>query len=129
MPSLRIAILALALGIAGAADDLADFNAALKLVESYDDEAIDRLARDKYEFALFNIEQLREPRGALQKRFAGRPPAVLAGNPVYGNLFTGVRARLVAADLMLNSGRPQAAGHSLEALRRDLNMLQTILLQ
>jgi hypothetical protein len=122
----RIAILVVALGAAGAAlaDDLADFSAALERVSTHNSAALDNLDKGQMADAVAEIEQVRESWLALQNRFAGRPPAPLAGNAAYGNLFTSVSARLVGADMMVKAGRPQAAKHSLDALRGDLDVLR-----
>ena len=122
LPSLaRAACLALAL-LAGPAmaGDLADFNAAVEQAQSHNRVAIGYLRTGNVDLASLEIDRLREAWGALAQRFAGKRPDAFDGIARYGTLWTGVSARLVAADLMLKSGRPDAARQSLEAIRGDL---------
>jgi len=117
----RAACLALAL-LAGPAlaGNLADFNAAVEQAESHNRVAIGYLRTGNVDLASIELDRLREAWGALQQRFAGKPPDAFDGVALYGLLWTGVSARLVAADLMLKSGRPDAARQSLDAIRGDL---------
>jgi hypothetical protein len=123
MPSclVRAACLTLVL-LAGAAKagDLADFNAAVENAESHNRVAIGYLRTGNTDLASLEIDRLREAWGALQQRFAGKRPDAFDGVALYGNLWTVVSARLIAADLMLKTGRPDAARQSLEAVRGDL---------
>jgi len=119
-----IAVLTLALTAGARADDLADFNAAADAVLSHDRAALDFLQSGDIDQAIFEIGELRESWCALQMRFIGKRPAAFDGNPLYGNLMTGVNARLVAVDIMLKSGRPDAARQSLKALRSDFDGLR-----
>src|SRR5271169_2264647 len=117
----RAACLTLVL-LAGAAKagDLVDFNAAMENPESHNRVAIGYLRTGNTELASLEIDRLREAWGALQQRFAGKRPDAFDGVALYGDLWTVVSARLVAADLMLKTGRPEAARQSLEAVRGDL---------
>ena len=117
----RAACLALAL-LAGPAlaGNLADFNAAVEQAESHNRVAIGYLRTGNVDLASIELDRLREAWGALQQRFAGKPPDAFDGVALYGLLWTGASARLVAADLMLKSGRPDAARQSLDAIRGDL---------
>src|ERR1035437_1680914 len=119
----RVACVALAL-VAGAAaakaGDLEDFNALVEQAQSHNRVAIGYLRTGNLDLALLEIERLREAWGALAQRFAGKRPDAFDGIARYGTLWTGVSARLVAADLMLKSGRSDAAHQSLEAIRGDL---------
>jgi len=60
----------------------------------------------------------------LTEQFSGNRPDVVVNSPLYGRLFTGVGARLVGADLMLKTGRLDAARHALDAIRGDLYELR-----
>lgn len=128
----RPALLALALvvGLAGAgvsqarASDLADFNAAVEAASSHNRVAIDYLRSGNIDLASVEVDRLREAWHRLTARFAGHPPDAFAGNPLYPKLFTAVDARLVGADMMLNSGRAPAARQSLLAIRSDLHALR-----
>ncbi len=119
----RVACLALAL-VAGAAaakaDDLEDFNAAVEQAQSHNRVAIGYLRTGNLDLALLEIERLRDAWGAFEQRFAGKRPAAFDGIALYGPVFTGVQARLVAVDLMIKMGNPDAVRQSLEAVRGDL---------
>ena len=82
--------------------------------------AIGYLRTGNVDLASLEIDRLREAWGELTARFAGKRPDAFDGNPLYATLWTGVSARLVAADLMLKTGRPDAARQSLDAIRGDL---------
>jgi hypothetical protein len=112
--------LALMAGAAAAkADDLADFNAAAENVASHNRVAIGYLRTGNLDLALLEIDRLREAWSALQQRFAGKRPDMFDGVAPYGTMFTGVNARLVAVDLMVKMGKPDAVRQSLEAIRGD----------
>src|SRR6202142_4466110 len=119
----RVACLALAL-VAGAAaaktGDLEDFNAAVEQAQSHNRVAIGYLRTCKLHLALHEIERLRDAWGAFEQRFAGKRPDGFDGIALYGTVFTGVNARLVAVDLMIKMGKPEAVRQSLEAIRGDL---------
>jgi hypothetical protein len=122
----RTLCLALALFASPAlAGDLADFNAAVEQAESHNRVAIGYLRTGNIDLASLEFDRLREAWTALQQRFAGKRPDTFDGVALYGQLWTKVSARLVAADMMLKSGRPEAAQQSLEAIRGDLYELRT----
>jgi hypothetical protein len=107
-------------GYAASADDLADFNAALESASSHNRVAIGYLRTGNADLAALEIDRLRDSWTRLVERFSGKRPEALNGNQLYGNLFTVVSARLVGADLMLKTGRLDAARNSLDAIRGDL---------
>ncbi len=107
-------------GCAASADDLADFNAALESASSHNRVAIGYLRTGNADLAALEIERLRDSWTRLVERFSGKRPEAFDGNQLYGNLFTVVSARLVGADLMLKTGRLDAARNSLDAIRGDL---------
>jgi hypothetical protein len=112
--------LALAVAAVGArAGDLADFNAAVEQAESHNRVAIGYLRTGNIDLASLELDRLREAWGALQQRFNSKRPDAFDDVARYGTIWTTVSAHLVAADLMLKSGRPDAARQSLEAVRRD----------
>ncbi len=120
-----ILVLAMLAGLAGAfAGELADFNAAVESASAHNRVAIGYLRTGNTDLASLEIDRLRAAWGQLTARFAGKRPDAFDGNPLYGNLFTAVSARLVAADLMLKSGRPEAASQSLNGIRGDLYELR-----
>jgi len=119
----RIACLTLALlgsGFAAKADDLADFNTAVESASAHNRVAIGYLRTGNEDLASLEIDRLRDAWIRLTERFSGTRPEVFAGNALYGKLFTAVNARLVGADLMLKTGRLDAARSSLDAIRGDL---------
>lgn len=107
-------------GYAASADDLADFNAALESASSHNRVAIGYLRTGNADLAALEIDRLRDSWTRLVERFSGKRPEAFDGNQLYGNLFTVVSARLVGADLMLKTGRLDAARNSLDAIRGDL---------
>ncbi len=102
------------------ADDLADFNAAVETASAHNRVAIGYLRTGNLDLALLEIDRLREAWGAFERRFAGKRPAAFDGVALYGTMFTGGHARLVAVDLMITMGKPDAVRQSLEAIRGDL---------
>ena len=119
-----LAVAVLAWGGMAVADDLADFNVAAETMASHYRVAIGYLRTGNIDLARLEIDRTREAWGALQQHFAGRRPDVFAGNRLYGRIYTGVSARLVGAELLLNAGRPDAAADSLNALRDDFYALR-----
>src|SRR4249920_3010428 len=107
-------------GFAARADDLADFNAALESASSHNRVAIGYLRTGNADLAALEIDRLRDSWTRLVERFSGNRPKAFDNNQLYGKLFTVVSARLVGADLMLKTGRLDAARNSLDAIRGDL---------
>jgi len=106
------------------AGDLADFNAAVAAASSHNRVAIGYLRTGNTDLASLELDRLRDAWHKLTARFAGHRPDAFDGNPLYPKLFTTVDARLVGADIMLNSGRPKIARQSLIAIREDLHKLR-----
>lgn len=119
-----LALMLISGAVLAQAGDLAEFNAAVESASSFNRVAIGYLRTGNADLASIEIERMRIAWGKLTARFAGRRPAAFDGNALYAPLFTAVSARLVAADLMLNSGRPDAARQSLDAIRGDLYELR-----
>ncbi len=117
----RVACLTLAL-VAGSAmaDDLAEFNAAVEQAQSHNRVAIGYLRTGNLDLALLEIDRLRESWNVVEQRFAGKRPDAFDGIALYGALWTRMNARLVAVDLMVKMGKPDAVRQSLEAIRGDL---------
>jgi hypothetical protein len=123
----RGAILVLALlaaTVAANSGDLADFNAAVEDASAHNRVAIGYLRTGNVDLAGLEIDRLRAAWGQLAARFAGKRPDAFEGNPLYGNIWTGMSARLVGADLMLKTGRPESAIQSLNGIRGDLYALR-----
>jgi len=121
MRSWPAAIIALAFVWTSAAyaGELAEFNAAVEIVAAHNRVAIGYLRTGNTDLAAVELDRLRAAWAALNQRFAGKRPDVFAGNPRYGLAFTDIATRLIAADMMLNSGRPEAARDALNAVRGD----------
>jgi hypothetical protein len=118
----RLAILAavLVLPASGRADDLADFNAAVERAAAHSRAAIGYLRTGNIDLAGAELDRLRQ---AWEQVAAGRRPAVF-DRELYGRTMTGIAMRLVTADLMLGSGRPDNARQALIAARDDLSDLR-----
>jgi hypothetical protein len=114
----------LAAGAAARADDLADFNAAVEAASAHNRAAIGYLRTGNADLASLEIDRMRAAWGRLVERFSSRRPAAFNGNELYGKTLVGVSARLVGADLMLNSGRLDNAREGLDAMRGDLYALR-----
>jgi len=121
----RAAILALALGLTAAhADDLADFNAAVERAASHNRVADGYLRTGNTDLASLEIDRLREAWTALTQRFGGKRPAAFKDSQLYTTTLLKISTSLVAADMMLQSGRADAARASLEGIRADLYKLR-----
>jgi len=121
----RVACLVLVLsGSMERADDLADFNAAVESVSAHNRVAIGYLRTGNADLASLEIDRLRDSWNRFSERFSGKRPAAFDGNGLYGKLFTAVNARLVGADIMLKTGRLDAARDALDSVRGDLYELR-----
>ena len=123
----RTAILGVALLAAAgsaAAGDLADFNAAVEATSAHNRVAIGYLRTGNTDLASLELDRLRAAWSQLNARFAGKRPDAFDGNALYGATLVNISARLVAADIMLNAGRADAARNSLNAIRGDLAELR-----
>jgi hypothetical protein len=119
----RVACLVLALlggSLPAHADDLADFNAVVEAASAHNRVAIGYLRTGNADLASLEIDRLRDKWIRLTERFSGSRPSAFDGNTLYSKLFTGVSARLVGADIMLKTGRLDAARNGLDAIRGDL---------
>jgi hypothetical protein len=123
----RAAIIALALiGWAGAAraSELAEFNAAIETVAGHNRVAIGYLRTGNTDLAAVELERMRAAWAKLNTRLAGKRPDVFHGNSLYVTTFTDIAARLVTADMMLNSGHADVARDALLASRDDFDSLR-----
>ncbi len=121
----RIAILAMALCAAPAvASDLGDFNAAVEAAASHNRTAAGYLRTGNTDLAMLEIERLKDAWNTVVERFSGKPPDAFAGNPLFASTLIGVRARLVATNIMMDSRRPDSATDALTAIREDLTKLR-----
>ncbi len=119
----RAAMLGLALWAAAGpalADELSDFNAAVEAAEAHNRVAIGYLRTGNTDLASLEIDRLREAWGKVG---SVKRPAVF-DTKLYVAMLTDVSMRLVTADMLLNSGRPDNARQGLEAIRTDLYNLR-----
>jgi hypothetical protein len=86
--------------------------------------AIGYLRTENTDLASLEIDRTREAWGKLQQHFGSRRPEMFETSPPYKKIVTGVAARLVGAELLLNAGRPDAAMDSLNKLRGDFYALR-----
>jgi hypothetical protein len=106
------------------AGDLADFNAAVEKVSSHNRVAIGYLRTGNTDLASVELDRLRDSWKNLTERFSGKRPDAFDGNPLYGKTLVDISTRLVTADMMLKSGRADAASQSLNGIRDDLYELR-----
>lgn len=117
----RVAMLGLAFWTAPArADELSDFNAAAEAAEAHNRVAVGYLRTGNNDLASLEIDRLREAWGKVG---AVKRPAVFDGK-LYVAMLTDASMRLITADMLLNSGRPDNARQALEAIRSDLYNLR-----
>jgi len=102
-----------------AAANLADFNAAVEAISTHNRIAIGYLRTENVDLASLEIDRMRNAWVIFTERFAGDRPEAFGESPHYANLFTLVNARLVGVDLMLKTGRFDAARNGLNAIRKD----------
>jgi hypothetical protein len=120
----RAAMLGLALWAAACparADDIADFNALTEAAEAHSRVALGYLRTGNGDLASVEIDRLRVAWGKLT---AHKRPHVFDASALYTTTLTNVSMQLVAADMLLNSGRLDAARQALEAARADLSALR-----
>jgi hypothetical protein len=106
------------------AGDLADFNSAVEQASAHNRVAIGYLRTGNTDLAAIEFDRLRAAWGKVSTRFAGKRPDAFAGDALYVAVMTDIATRLVTADMMLNSGRPEVARQSLEGIREDLYNLR-----
>jgi hypothetical protein len=102
-----------------AAANLADFDAAVEAISTHNRIAVGYLRTENVDLASLEIDRMRNAWVIFTERFAGDRPEAFGENPHYANLFTLVNARLVGVDLMLKTGRFDAARNGLNAIRKD----------
>jgi hypothetical protein len=124
MPALLRTLVALLLTAAAAsarADDLVVFNRAVEAAAAHSRVAIGYLRTGNVDLAGMELDRLR---AAWTKVTPLARPAELEQS-AYVTAMTDVAMRLVTADMMLNSGRPDQARDALLGARDDLYRLRT----
>jgi hypothetical protein len=118
-------LLALAVAVApAAADDLADFNAAVEKAAAHNRVALGYLRTDSVDLAVIELERMRAAWGELVSRFGKNPPAALRDNSLFTEILIDVPTRLVGTLLVLDLGRTDVARSSLQAIRERLSEMR-----
>lgn len=124
MRRLQIGTLVLALTLAAgpaAADDLADFQAALETLSAYNRTALGYLRTDNVDLALFELDRMHNAWGSFAARFGRERPAALRDNPLFTSMLVDVPTRIATAKVMIDARRPNVARESLVAIRREFS--------
>lgn len=101
-------------------DDLADFNAAVERAASHNRVADGYLRTGNTDLAALELDRLRDSWAELTQRFGGKRPAAFQDAALYTTTLLKISTGLVAADMMLQSGRMDAARAALDGMRHDL---------
>jgi hypothetical protein len=120
----RNAIVALALfaGLAtAAADELADFNAAVERASAHNRVALGYLRTGNNELATLELERMREAWADVTHR---KRPEQFKDVSQFTTVMTDISMQLVGADMMLKSGRPENAATALAGVRSELSQLR-----
>jgi hypothetical protein len=121
MRKLILALWLTALPVAAAADDIADFNAAVERASAHQRIALGYLRTGNADLAAHELEATREAWGAVTRN---KRPAVFAGQEIYIVTMTDVSLRLVTATMLLDAGNLDAAFKSLASVRGELSKLR-----
>ncbi|MBI3435594.1 MAG: hypothetical protein HY056_11030 [Proteobacteria bacterium] len=114
----------LALNAAAGADELADFHAAVERAAAHNRVALGYLRNANVDLAALELERMRDAWGALASQFGGARHPALRDNDRFVAMMVDVPTRVVAALLMLDMGRSDAAAASLEAIRQSLSAMR-----
>jgi hypothetical protein len=107
-----------------AADELAEFNAAVEQFSAHHRVALHYLRSENIDFAVIEIERMREAWSEVVDRFGTRRPAAITDVPLYTLTLTDVSTRMIGATLVLNMGRADVAAESLGEIRQGLARLR-----
>lgn len=106
------------------ADDLTAFNAAIERAAEHNRTALGYLRTDSLDLASFELDKMKNAWGDLTGQFGGSPPSALRDNPHYTEALVDVPTRIVTAMIMVNLGRTDIAGNSLQAIRLELSKMR-----
>jgi hypothetical protein len=106
------------------AGELADFNAAVEKAVSHHRVALGYLRTGNNDLAAREIAHMKLAWSAVVDRFGAKRPDAFDGNEHYVATLTDVSTRIVAATIMLDSGRPDSARGSLLPVREALSKLR-----
>jgi hypothetical protein len=107
-----------------AADELADFNAAVEKAAAHNRVALGYLRTDNVDLAAIELERMHAAWIALVKLYGQKPPAAFRDNPRYASTLHDVRFFITTAIAMLGSGQIGAAREALERTRRLLHAMR-----
>ena len=131
------AALALILSLApslSAADDLADFNAAVEQFAGHNRVAIGYLRTNNTELAAVEIDRMKTAWTNVMTRFGTNPPQALRSNPRYAQTMSGIQKNIGDATVLLNTGKAGAGmfgpprsdlvRNSLQSIREQLSAMR-----
>jgi hypothetical protein len=107
-----------------AADDLADFNAAVEKAAAHNRVALGYLRTDSVDLATLELERMSDVWGDVVSRFGKTPPAQFRDNQIFTEVMVDVPARVVGTMLQLQMGRTDAARTSLQGIRERLSEMR-----
>ncbi|MBV8792832.1 MAG: hypothetical protein JO237_12375, partial [Pseudolabrys sp.] len=120
----RIAFLTALVAAPVNAAEIDDFNVAIEQVASHNRVAIGYLRTGNVDLASLEIDRLRDAWAEAVSRF-GRPFGPFAENKqLYTTTMLDVSVRIVTAQIMSGSGRPDNARDALAAIRNELSDLR-----
>jgi hypothetical protein len=119
--ALRMAALAALLAAPAQADDLDDFHRAVEVAMNHHRVAAGYLRTGNIDLAVLEIEGLREAWGKVSTL---PRPAAFRSQERYTAVMLEVAASLVGTTLVLNLGRADVAGDSLDKIRKSLSELR-----
>ena len=107
-----------------AADELADFNAAVERAAAHNRVAIGYLRTETVDLAIIEIDHMKSAWADLTGRYGANPPADLRDNPFYAETLIGVPVKIVGATLLLDLGRVDLARKSLQEIQLSLSKMR-----
>jgi hypothetical protein len=119
--ALRMAALAALLAAPAQADDLDDFHRAVEVAMNHHRVAAGYLRTGNIDLAVLEIEGLREAWGKVSTL---PRPAAFRSQERYTAVMLEVAASLIGTTLVLNLGRADVAGDSLDKIRKSLSELR-----
>jgi hypothetical protein len=119
-------VLALALFVCpAAADELADFHAAVEQASAQYNVAVRTLETSGPDETAAEVQHFRELWQAMIERFGPNRPAVFADDERYSLMMTDIDARIVGALIVISAGRREAARNALAPIQDTLSWLET----
>ncbi len=112
--------LLIAFATPAAADDLADFNAAVEAAMSHHRVALGYLRTGNVDLATVELEYFRD----AWRKVTARPRPAAFDTALYTETMLDISTRVVTITLVLNLGRPDVAIESLSAIRTSLSRLR-----